>query len=93
VTSKRRGLTPIDAASNRRKMESSSTPLRKPQKSTTQRLSEFQLLGGMPQSSADTERGGDSKEQRRLEKGDRGGHDSNTGRSAIEVEEEGGGER
>ena len=90
MTSKRRGLIPIDAASYCKKMESSSTPLRKPRKSTTRRLSESQLLGGMPQSSPDTERDSDSKAQRRLDEGDRGGHGPNMGRRAIEVEEGGG---
>ena len=72
-------------------MEFSSTPLRRPQKSTTQRLSESQLLGGMPHSSPDTERDSGSKEQGRLEEGIRGGYGPNTGRSTVEAEEGEGG--
>jgi hypothetical protein len=36
---------------------------------------------------ADTELEGGSKEERRLEEGDRGGHGPKTGRSAIEEEQ------
>jgi hypothetical protein len=58
--------------------------LRKPQNSTIQRLSESQSLGGIPQSSPDTGRDSGSKEQSRLEEGDRGGHGPKTGPSSIE---------